>query len=95
MSDKTMLVLPGKRMSVPRVAKRSVQVGLGVALTAALVFVLMLGNGFLVGRASWVGVLNMWLAFIKRSDILVTMILTASVTVLLVYWQRDREREKR
>ncbi len=95
MSDKTMLVLPGKRMSVPRAAKRSAQIALGVGLTAALVFVLMLGNGFLVGRASWVGVLNMWLAFIKRSDILVTMILTASVTVLLVYWQRDREREKR
>lgn len=95
MSDKTMLVLPGRKMSVPRVAKRSVQIALGVGLTAALVLVLMMGNGFLVGKASWAGILNMWLAFIKRSDILMTMILTASVTVLLVYWQRDKEREKR
>lgn len=95
MSDKTMLVLPGKRMNVPRLAKRSVQIALGVALTATLVLVLMLGNGLLVGRASWMGVVNVWLAFIKRSDILVTMFLTASVTVMLVYWQRDREREKR
>lgn len=95
MSDKTMLVLPGRRMTVPRAAKRTVQIALGVGLTAALVLVLMMGNGFLVGKASWTGVVNMWLAFIKRSDILVTMILTASVTVLLVYWQRDREREKR
>ena len=95
MSDKTMLVLPGRKMSVPRVAKRSVQIALGVGLTAALVLVLMMGNGYLVGAASWTGDINMWLAFIKRSDILMTMILTASVTVLLVDWQRDKEREKR
>jgi hypothetical protein len=32
------------------------------------------------------------LAFIKRPDILSTMVLTAFVTVLLVYWQRNQER---
>jgi hypothetical protein len=36
-----------------------------------------------------------WMAFIQRPDILATMVLTASVTVLFVYWQRDKEREKR
>ncbi len=36
----------------------------------------------------------MWVTFINRTDILATMVLTALVTVLLVYWQRDQERGK-
>jgi hypothetical protein len=36
--------------------------------------------------------INVWLAFIRRPDILTTMVLTAFVTVLFVYWQRERER---
>jgi hypothetical protein len=36
--------------------------------------------------------INMWLAFVKRPDILSTMVLTAFVTVVFVYWQRNQER---
>jgi nicotinamide riboside transporter PnuC len=36
--------------------------------------------------------LNLWLTFIRRPDILTTMVLTAFVTVLFVYWQRNQER---
>ena len=93
MVEKTVLALPGKKVSVPRVFKRTLQVTLAAALTAAVMLVVVVGNGLLVGRgASLQGGINTWLAFIKRPDIYATIILTAVVTVLLVYWQRDQER---
>src|SRR5262245_16592238 len=93
MIEKTVLALPGKKVSVPRACKRALQVSLAAALTAGVMLVVMLGNGLLTGRgASLQGGINTWLIFIKRPDIYTTIILTAIVTVLLVYWQRDRER---
>lgn len=93
MSDTTQLVMAGKKMSVPRLLKRLVQVALAVALTAGLFFVVIAGNGFLTGRTTFQAGYQAWLAFVRRPDILTTMVLTACVTVLLVYWQRDRERK--
>jgi hypothetical protein len=92
MAETTQLVMAGKRMSVPRLFKRLLQVALAVAVTAAVFFVMIAGNGFLVGRTTFRAGLNAWLAFIQRPDILATMVLTAFVTVLLIYWQRDKER---
>ena len=93
MVERTLLALPGKKVSVPRVLKRVLQVTLATALTAAVMLVVMLGNGLLTGRgASLQGGINTWLAFVKRPDIYTTILLTAVVTVLFVYWQRDRER---
>jgi hypothetical protein len=93
MVEKTVLALPGKKVSVPRVFKRVLQVALAAGLTAAVMLIVMLGNGLLTGRgASLQGGVTTWLAFIKRPDIYTTIILTAVVTVLFVYWQRDRER---
>lgn len=93
MVETTTLVVAGRKMSVPRLFKRLLQVALAVALTAAVLFVVIVGNGFLVGRAtSFQAAVNTWLAFVRRPDILTTMVLTAFVTVLFVYWQRDRER---
>jgi hypothetical protein len=80
-------------MSVPRLFKRLLQVTLAVALTSAVFFVMIAGNGFLVGRTTFQAGFNAWRGFIQRPDILTTMVLTAVVTVLLVYWQRDRERK--
>jgi hypothetical protein len=93
MVERTVLALPGKKVSVPRVLKRVVQVALASAVTSAVMLVVMVGNGLLTGRgASLASTISTWLAFIKRPDIYSTMILTAAVTVLLVYWLRDRER---
>jgi hypothetical protein len=93
MAETTMLVVAGKRLPVPRFFKRMLQVAIAVALTAAVLFVVIVGNGFLVGRpTSLQAGINVWLAFIRRPDILTTMVLTAFVTVLFVYWQRERER---
>jgi hypothetical protein len=94
MVETTILVVAGKKLPVPRIFKRVLQVAIAVALTAAVFLVMIVGNGFLVGRGnSFQAGLNVWLAFIKRPDILTTMILTAFVTVLFVYWQRSQERK--
>ena len=93
MAETTQLVMAGKRMIVPRILKRLVQVGLAVALTGAVFFLVIAGNGYLMGRTTFQAGFNTWLAFIRRSDILTTMVLTAVVTVLLVYWQRDQEKK--
>jgi hypothetical protein len=57
------------------------------------IFVVIAGNGYLQGRTTFQAGFNAWLAFIQRTDILTTMVLTAAVTVLLVYWHRDQERK--
>jgi len=93
MLETTVLVVSGKKLAVPRLLKRILQVAIAVALTAAVFLVVIVGNGLLVGRqASLQAGINLWLAFIKRPDILVTMVLTALITVLFVYWQRNQER---
>lgn len=93
MSDpKTMLVMPGKKFTVTRLVKRTVQIGAGAALSAAVICLVMVINGLLSGRGTTLQWINVWLGFIKRGDILATMLLTAMTTVLFVYWQRDKER---
>jgi hypothetical protein len=92
MSEKTILVLPRKSLSVPRVVKRSLQVGAAVAISALVALAILVGNGLLVPRGRLLQGWDVWLGFINRTDILATMVLTALVTVLFVYWQRDQER---
>ncbi len=92
MSDTTQLVMAGTRTVVPRLLKRLVQMALAVALTAGLFFVVIAGNGYLTGRTTFQAGFQAWLAFIRRPDILTTMVATAVVTVLMVYWQREKER---
>jgi hypothetical protein len=94
MVETTVLVVSGKKRTGPRIRQRSPQHAVAVALTAAVFLVVIVGNGLLVGRqTSLQAGVNVWLAFIKRPDILATMILTAFVTVLFVYWQRNQERK--
>ena len=93
MVETTLLVVAGKSLTVPRLLKRILQIASAVGLTAAVFLVVIVGNGFLVGRqTSLQAGVNTWLAFVKRPDILATMILTAVVTVMFVYWQRKQER---
>ena len=94
MAETTMLVAAGKKMSVPRILKRLLQMVLGVALSATVIFVMIVGGGFLSGqRVTFRTGYTQWLNFMLRPDILTVMVLTAVVTVLLVYWQRDKERK--
>ena len=92
MTDKTTLVVPGRKLTVSKLLKRSVQVAVALALTATLACVVMMINAAFLPRGG-VGIgVNQWLGVIKRPDIQATAILTAMVSVLSVYWQRDRER---
>ena len=50
MADKTILVVPGKKLQVPRILKRGLLVAGSVALTAALVLAIVVSNGFLTTR---------------------------------------------
>jgi hypothetical protein len=91
--ETTILVLAGKKLTVPRVLKSTLQIAVSVGLTLLVVLVVQVGGGLLAGRASLLQAATAnWLAFI-RPDILAIMTLTAAVTVLFVYWQRDQERK--
>ena len=89
---KTMLVMPGKKISVSRLVKRLAQALIGAAISALVIGVVMILNGLLSGRGTTMQWIAIWLGFIRRPEIIVTMLLTAMSTVLFVYWQRDKER---
>ena len=93
MSNKTILVVPGKKLSVPRVFKRTLQIAIAVALTSVVALLILVGNNLLVPRGRLLQGWEIWLTFINRTDILATMVLTALVTVSFVYWQRNHERK--
>jgi hypothetical protein len=92
--ETTLLVLAGKKLRVPRVLKRALQVAVSVGLTLLVVLIIQVGDGLLSGRVSSLqAATTNWLTFVRRPDILAIMTLTALVTVLFVYWQRDQERK--
>lgn len=95
MADKTTLVLPGRKLSVPKFFKRFVQVVLAVTLTSVVALAVIAGNTLLTDKKGRVfHGFDQWMSFIQRPDIQATMVLTALVTVLLVYWQRDQEKSR-
>jgi hypothetical protein len=94
MMETTGLVVVGRRFSVPRIFKRLLQIVVALCLSGAVLFVIMVGNGMLAGRQPSLQMgINLWLAFIKRPEIQLTAIITAVVTVMFVYWQRNQERK--
>lgn len=79
---------------MPPIAHKLIDVAIAIALTAALVCVVIVLNGFLTSpRASWAG-FKVWYAFIVRADILGMMILTALVTTGYFMWQQQRPRAR-
>ena len=89
MSDRTMLAVGRSTYSVPRFTKRALQIVLAVALTAAAALIILSLNNLLTTQSGWRQGFNAWFTFIRRSDILGTIILTAIVTVMSVYWTPD------
>ena len=72
------------------VMHRVLDVAIAVALTAAVVLLIVAVNSLLMSRGGvWTG-LRLWQAFIFRPDILGTMALTAVVTVAYQFWQQRR-----
>lgn len=92
MSDRTQLAIGRSAFSMSRLTKRALQVAIASGLTAAATFVILMLNNVLTARNGFSQGFEVWYAFIRKSDILGTIILTALVTVVFIYWQRDRER---
>ena len=89
MSDRTMLLLGKSTYSVPRLTKRAFQVLVAVALTALAALIILSLNDVLTTHSGWRQGFDLWLAFIRRSDILGTIVLTAVITVASVYRAPD------
>ncbi len=89
MSDRN---LPGSkpkiRLTVPPPVWSAVDIVLAVALTAAVTLVVVVINSFLLAKGTYQQGFEAWLAFIRRPDILGTMVMTALVTVLYLLWRR-------
>lgn len=89
MSDRTQLAFGRTSFSVPRLTKRVVEVAVITGLSALAALVILGLNNVLTGRSGFTAGFDLWMQFIRRSDILGTMILTAIVAVGYVNWQRD------
>ncbi|MFV0369218.1 MAG: hypothetical protein ACK5KM_12235 [Hyphomicrobiaceae bacterium] len=92
MSDRTQLAIGRSSFSVTRLTKRALQMAIASGLTAFAALVILMLNNVLTARSGFTQGFDVWYAFIQRSDILGTIVLTAIVTVLFIYWQRDNER---
>jgi hypothetical protein len=92
MTDRTMMIIGKNNLSVPRYVKRTVQTFVAMAITASVVLALVMVNSILMPHGGWLQGVNVWLAFMKRSEILGTMALTAFVTMMYLSWERSREK---
>lgn len=88
MSDRTQLAFGANTLSVPRLTKRALEVVLATAVTGMVSLGVLLLNNVLTGRGGWFNGFEVWLAFIRRPDILGTIVLTAVCTVGFLQWQR-------
>ena len=75
---------------MPPLMHRVLDVAIAAALTAAVVFVIVTVNSFLMPRGGALPGFRLWYSFISRPDILGTMLLTALVTIGYVMWQQGR-----
>ena len=89
MSDRTQLAIGRNTLSVPRVTKRGLEVLLATATTGLVSFIILVLNNVLTGRGGWMNGFEVWMSFIRRPDILGTIVLTAICTVGFLHWHRD------
>ena len=71
---------------MPPSMRKAVEVLTAVGLTAAAFFIIVVANAFLMSRSSYSYGFSVWYAFVLRPDILGTMVLTATVTMLYVWF---------
>lgn len=92
MSERTQLAIGPKTLSVPKFTKRLVEIAVSSGLTAVAILAILTINNLLIGKNGWERGYAIWMRFIQRSDILGTIILTAVITVMFVYWYRGRSK---
>jgi hypothetical protein len=69
--------------------RKAIDVLTAIGLTAAVFFVIVVTNSFLMARGSYTQGFNLWYTFILRPDILGTIVLTALVTMGYVFWKQS------
>jgi len=89
-ADRTMLAVGRTTYSVPRLTKRAAQVLMAVVLTSLASLAILTLHDVLTTHSGWRQGFDLWLSFIRRSDILGTIVLTAVVTIASLYWTPDR-----
>lgn len=89
MTDRTQLAIGRTMLSVPKLTKRIIEVAVVTGLTGVAALIILGLNNVLTARSGFTGGFDLWMNFIRRSDILGTMILTAIVAVAYLTWQRD------
>jgi hypothetical protein len=75
---------------MPPVMQRVLDVLAAIALSAGAVFVIVVLNAFLMSRGGSLAGFRTWYTFIGRPDILGTMVLTALISILYIFWQQRR-----
>ena len=71
----------------PALMRKALDALTAVGLTAAVFFVIVVANSFLMSRGNYGRGFNLWYAFILRPDILGTIVLTALVSMAYVSWK--------
>ncbi len=72
--------------------KKLTDVAIAVALTLAVILVIVVSNGMLTSRGGYMQGFYVWLAFVQRPDIIGTMALTALVTTAYFVWNGGTRR---
>jgi hypothetical protein len=88
-----MIAVGRNSVSVPKLVKRTLEVLIAAALTSLLALAIVVTNSVLMGRGGFQQGLDLWYSFIRRSDIMGTMLVTAMVTIAYVTWQRSRDKK--
>ncbi len=73
-------------------AKKLTDVAIAMAITFAVVLVIVVSNGLLTSRGTYWQGFYVWLAFVQRPDILGTVALTALVTTAYYFWNQGSKR---
>ena len=93
LSGQTMIAVGKNTLAVPRFIKRLLEAAVAAGLTALVALVFITISSMLMGaRGGYMQGVDAWYAFIRRPDILATMVLTAFVTITYGVWQNRNDR---
>ncbi|MBX9589119.1 MAG: hypothetical protein K2X43_07435 [Hyphomonadaceae bacterium] len=73
---------------MPPAMRKAIDILTAIGLTAAVFFVIVVANSFLMTRGGYSQGFKLWYSFILRPDILGTIVLTALVTMVYVFWKQ-------
>ncbi len=92
LSDRTMISVGKSSISVPRILKRLLEATIASGLTALVSLVIILVNSMLTAKGGFTQGFETWSAFVRRPDIIATMLLTAIVAITYFNWQSRQDR---